>query len=85
MTDGVINKPTGVVYVVVHSRMCDQLMPRRGLVMWGEEVQGVLDDARLLIQQAASQHGPGLVSILIEGAPNSGEELICKLFDSFHL
>ena len=44
----------------------------RGLVMWGEEVQGLLDDAKLLVQQAASNHGPGLVSLLIEGAPNSG-------------
>ena len=41
-------------------------------MMWGDEVQGLLDDAKLLVQQAASQHGPGLVSILIEGAPNSG-------------
>ena len=40
--------------------------------MWGEEVQGLLDDAKLLVQQAASNHGPGLVSLLIEGAPNSG-------------
>ena len=44
----------------------------RGLVLWGEEVQGLLDDAKLLVQQAASSHGPGLVSLLIEGAPNSG-------------
>jgi hypothetical protein len=29
-------------------------------------------DAQLLLQQAASTDGPGLVSILIEGAPNAG-------------
>ena len=34
---------------------------------------GVLDDGELLIQQAASTDGPGLVSILIEGAPNAGK------------
>ena len=34
---------------------------------------GVLDDGELLIQQAASQDGPGLVSILLEGAPNAGK------------
>ncbi|XP_023322671.1 vesicle-fusing ATPase 1 [Eurytemora carolleeae] len=48
-------------------------MVSRGVMMWGDEVQGLLDDAKLLVQQAASQHGPGLVSILIEGAPNSGK------------
>ena len=50
--------------------------------MWGDEVQALLDDAKLLVQQAASQHGPGLVSILIEGAPNSGR-LACYDYRSF--
>ena len=45
-------------------------------MLWGEEVQGLLDDAKLLVQQAASNHGPGLVSLLIEGAPNSGNRSI---------
>jgi len=45
----------------------------RGIINWGEPVQGVLDDGELLIQQAASSDGPGLVSILLEGAPNAGK------------
>jgi len=45
----------------------------RGIVNWGEPVQGILDDGQLLIQQAASTDGPGLVSILLEGAPNAGK------------
>ncbi len=45
----------------------------RGVVNWGEPVQELLDDGALLIQQAASQDGPGLVSILLEGAPNAGK------------
>ena len=47
----------------------------RGLVEWGGAVGEVLGDARLLVQQAAGQHGPGLVSILIEGAPNAGNRV----------
>ena len=34
---------------------------------------GILDDGELLIQQAASSDGTGLVSILLEGAPNAGK------------
>jgi len=48
-------------------------MCSRGVILWGPEVQGVLDDAKLLVQQAASGEGSPLVSILIEGAPNSGK------------
>jgi len=48
-------------------------MCSRGVILWGPEVQGVLDDAKLLVQQAASDNGSPLVSILIEGAPNSGK------------
>ena len=33
----------------------------------------MLDDGELLTQQAASMDGPGLVSILLEGAPNAGK------------
>lgn len=36
-------------------------------------MQDVLDDGALLIQQAASSDGPGLVSILLEGSPNAGK------------
>merc|ERR1719336_2563671 len=45
----------------------------RGVQVWGSPVQDVLDDGHLLIQQAASQDGPGLVSMLLEGAPNAGK------------
>ncbi len=45
----------------------------RGIKIWGQPVQDVLDDGTLLIQQAASSDGPGLVSILLEGSPNAGK------------
>lgn len=45
----------------------------RGITVWGTPVQDVMDDGALLIQQAASQAGPGLVSMLLEGAPNAGK------------
>jgi hypothetical protein len=38
------------------------------------EVGALMTDAQLLLQQAASTDGPGLVSILIEGAPNAGRK-----------
>eukprot|EP00088_Acartia_fossae_P024631 TRINITY_DN25545_c0_g1_i2.p1 TRINITY_DN25545_c0_g1~~TRINITY_DN25545_c0_g1_i2.p1 ORF type:complete len:745 (-),score=173.11 TRINITY_DN25545_c0_g1_i2:453-2687(-) len=50
-----------------------EAMCSRGVILWGPEVQGVLDDAKLLVQQAAGQDGSPLVSLLIEGAPNSGK------------
>ena len=48
----------------------------RGINIWGEPVQDVLDDGQLLIQQANSNDGPGLVSILLEGAPNAGKSAL---------
>ena len=47
----------------------------RGIVIWGQPVQDVLDDGQLLLQQAAdmSSGSSGLVSILVEGAPNAGK------------
>ena len=45
----------------------------RGVIIWGQPVQDVLDDGALLLQQAASQGGSGLVSIMLEGAPNAGK------------
>jgi vesicle-fusing ATPase len=45
----------------------------QGIIVWGSPVQDILDDGALLIQQAASQDGPGLVSIILEGGPNSGK------------
>merc|ERR1712241_788597 len=48
----------------------------RGITIWGEPVQDVLDDGGLLIQQANSNDGPGLVSTLLEGAPNAGKSAL---------
>ena len=45
----------------------------RGIIVWGPPVQDVIDDGALLLQHAASNDGPGLVSILLEGSPNSGK------------
>ena len=45
----------------------------RGIQVWGQPVQDIIEDSNLLIQQAASSDGPGLVSILLEGAPNAGK------------
>jgi len=50
-----------------------QGMLGRGIINWGEPVQDVLDDGALLINQAASADGPGLVSILLEGSANAGK------------
>jgi vesicle-fusing ATPase len=48
----------------------------RGIIRWGQPVQDVLDDGSLLMQQAASNDGPGLVSILLEGSPNAGKTAV---------
>ena len=45
----------------------------RGIINWGQPVTDVLDDGGLLINQAASSDGSGLVSILLEGSPNAGK------------
>ncbi|XP_040577077.1 vesicle-fusing ATPase 1 [Lepeophtheirus salmonis] len=46
----------------------------RGIQMWGPSVKDVLEDGALLIQQAASPNNVnGLVTMLIEGAPNAGK------------
>ena len=45
----------------------------RGIQIWGSPVQDVLEDGALLIRQASSTDGPGLVSILLEGSPNAGK------------
>ena len=48
----------------------------RGIVNWGSPVQDVLDDGGLLLQQAASSDGTGLVSMLLEGTPNAGKSAL---------
>jgi len=48
----------------------------RGIVNWSDSISKILADGDLLIQQAASGGGQGLVSILLEGAPNSGKSAL---------
>lgn len=45
----------------------------RGVINWGMPVSSVLEDGLLLIQQARCTETSGLVSVLIEGPPNSGK------------
>ncbi|KAK7863817.1 hypothetical protein R5R35_003307 [Gryllus longicercus] len=45
----------------------------RGIINWGMPVSGVLEDGLLLIQQARCTEASGLVSVLLEGPPNSGK------------
>ncbi len=45
----------------------------RGIIVWGEPVHTLLEDGKLLLQQAAGKDGSGLVSIMLEGAPNAGK------------
>jgi len=47
-----------------------------GIIVWGNPVQDVLEDGRLLLQQAAGSDGSGLVSIMLEGAPNAGKSAL---------
>jgi len=48
----------------------------RGVVEWSTAISSILADGELLLQQAAATTGQGLVSILIEGAPNSGKSAL---------
>lgn len=53
--------------------LLDHLMAR-GVITWGPPVKHILEDGMLLIQQAMSPDTPaGLVSVLLEGPPNSGK------------
>ncbi|KAK3930674.1 Vesicle-fusing ATPase 1 [Frankliniella fusca] len=45
----------------------------RGIITWGTPVSGLLEDGMLLINQARSTESSGLVSVLLEGPPNSGK------------
>lgn len=45
----------------------------RGIINWGQPVANLLEDGMLYTQQARATEGSGLVSILIEGPPNSGK------------
>lgn len=45
----------------------------RGIINWGRPVSDILADGNLYIQQARGSEGSGLVSVLLEGPPNSGK------------
>ncbi|XP_017771802.1 PREDICTED: vesicle-fusing ATPase 1-like [Nicrophorus vespilloides] len=45
----------------------------RGIVNWGRPVTSILEDGMLYIQQARDPDTAGLVSVLLEGPPNSGK------------
>ena len=45
----------------------------RGIINWGTPVSSILEDGMLFIQQARSTDSSGLVSVLLEGPPNSGK------------
>lgn len=45
----------------------------QGIITWGAPVTNVLEDGELFIQQARSPDSRGLVSVLLEGPPNSGK------------
>ncbi|KRT81863.1 AAA protein, partial [Oryctes borbonicus] len=45
----------------------------RGIINWGSPVKNILEDGMLYIQQAKAEDTAGLVSVLLEGPPNSGK------------
>ena len=47
----------------------------RGIIDWSESVSEILTDGKLAVQQAMAG-GSGLVSILLEGAPNAGKSAL---------
>lgn len=44
-----------------------------GIIKWGDPVTAVLDDGELLVQQTKNSDRTPLVSVLLEGPPNSGK------------
>ncbi|CAN9508777.1 unnamed protein product [Ophioblennius macclurei] len=44
-----------------------------GIIRWGDPVSAVLEDGELLVQQAKNSDRTPLVSVLLEGPPNSGK------------
>ncbi|CAG9560635.1 unnamed protein product [Danaus chrysippus] len=45
----------------------------RGVINWGLPVSSLLEDGQLYIQQSRATEASGLVSVLLEGPPNSGK------------
>ncbi|KAL5275179.1 NSF family protein [Megaselia abdita] len=48
-------------------------MLTRGIIHWGPPVSNILENGMLFVQQARATEDYGLVSVLIEGPPNSGK------------
>jgi vesicle-fusing ATPase len=48
----------------------------RGIINWGSPIDNILEDGSLYTQQARLSEGSGLVSILLEGPPNSGKSAL---------
>ncbi|XP_061666701.1 vesicle-fusing ATPase-like isoform X1 [Syngnathoides biaculeatus] len=44
-----------------------------GIIRWGDPVSAVLEDGELLVQQTKNSEHTPLVSVLLEGPPNSGK------------
>ncbi|KAF0298502.1 Vesicle-fusing ATPase [Amphibalanus amphitrite] len=47
-----------------------------GIISWGIAVQHIMEDAMLFIRQARSPTSKGVVTVLLEGPPNSGKTAI---------
>ena len=45
----------------------------KGITIWGQPVEDVIEDGQLLIRTASRSAGTHLVSMLLEGAPNAGK------------
>lgn len=66
------------------AEMLDNLLSR-GIINWGSPVAHVLEDGALYTEQVRTSETSGLISILLEGPPNSGKSAlaakIAKLSD----
>lgn len=53
-----------------------------GIIVWGDQVSAVLEDGKLLVQQTKNSDRTPLVTVLLEGPPNSGKTaLAAKLME----
>ncbi|XP_056285907.1 vesicle-fusing ATPase-like [Pseudoliparis swirei] len=56
-----------------------------GIIRWGDPVSAVLEDGELLVQQTKNSERTPLVSVLLEGPPNSGKTaLAAKISEDSH-
>lgn len=57
------------------AEMLDNLLAR-GIINWGSPVAQILEDGGLYTEQVRASESSGLVSILLEGPPNSGKSAL---------